>query len=334
MAEAISQVIGKKVAYVHIPPEYAKKQLLADGLPRWLADDLLILAASFREGYGAAVTNTVAEVDEEAAAHLPAVRQGPRARVLRGEVRPGAVLLVLAMAEAARAADPGSPFGAPSRIALGAGRKPTAIATGDFNRDGKMDVVVASEGANDVVVLLGDGRGGFRIGASAPAGSDPTEIFVGDFNRDGAPDLAIPDHDTHFVTILIGDGKGGFRAGPGLAAHGPQQAASAHDRRLRRRRRRKRRSRHRQLGGEPAHAASRRREGRLPDARDSDRGRAQALPEPQAGRSQRGWPLRHRRAELRRRESSRCSSETGTGAFRQAIRLPRGRRPSPWASAT
>ena len=62
VADAISQAIGKKVTYVHVPPEYAKKQMLADGVPRWLADDMIILTASFREGYGAGVTNTVAEV--------------------------------------------------------------------------------------------------------------------------------------------------------------------------------------------------------------------------------------------------------------------------------
>jgi uncharacterized protein YbjT (DUF2867 family) len=62
VAEAISQAIGKKVSYVHVPPEYAKKQMLADGVPRWLADDMIILTASFREGYGAGVTSTVADV--------------------------------------------------------------------------------------------------------------------------------------------------------------------------------------------------------------------------------------------------------------------------------
>jgi uncharacterized protein YbjT (DUF2867 family) len=69
MADALSEAIGKRVAYAHVPPDYAKKQMLAEGLPRWLADDMTVLAASFREGYGAAVTHTVAEV----------TRQKPRA---------------------------------------------------------------------------------------------------------------------------------------------------------------------------------------------------------------------------------------------------------------
>ena len=62
MADAISDAIGKKVVYAHVPPDYTRKQMLADGLPRWLVDDMLVLSASFRDGYGAAVTSTVAEV--------------------------------------------------------------------------------------------------------------------------------------------------------------------------------------------------------------------------------------------------------------------------------
>ena len=130
-------------------------------------------------------------------------------------MRRTAVLAMLAIAGAALAAETGAPFGPPSRIAIGEARRPSAIAAGDFNGDGKMGVVVASDGSNDVTVLLGDGRGGLRQGASVPAGANPAEIFVGDFDRDGHPDLAIANHDTSFVTILLGDGKGAFRPAPG-----------------------------------------------------------------------------------------------------------------------
>ncbi len=62
MADAITQALGRKVAYVHVPPDYARKQMLAEGVPRWLVDDMLVLFASIREGYGAAVSDTVARV--------------------------------------------------------------------------------------------------------------------------------------------------------------------------------------------------------------------------------------------------------------------------------
>jgi uncharacterized protein YbjT (DUF2867 family) len=65
MADAISEAIGKRVAYAHVPPEYTRKLMLADGLPRWLVDDMLVLTTSFREGYGAAVTTAVADVTKQ-----------------------------------------------------------------------------------------------------------------------------------------------------------------------------------------------------------------------------------------------------------------------------
>ena len=62
VADAISEAIGRKVSYVHVPPEYARKQMLGGGVPRWLVDDMLLLFASFRDGYGAAVSDAVKDV--------------------------------------------------------------------------------------------------------------------------------------------------------------------------------------------------------------------------------------------------------------------------------
>jgi uncharacterized protein YbjT (DUF2867 family) len=89
MADAISQAIGRRVDYVHVPPEYARKQMLAEGLPRWLAEDMLVLFASIREGYGAAVTDAVPKLTGQkprtfqrfARDHAQAFREGrPLAR--------------------------------------------------------------------------------------------------------------------------------------------------------------------------------------------------------------------------------------------------------------
>jgi uncharacterized protein YbjT (DUF2867 family) len=65
VAAAIGQAIGKKVSYVHVPPDFARKQMLGEGVPRWLADDMLVLFASVREGYGGAPTDTVLRVTGE-----------------------------------------------------------------------------------------------------------------------------------------------------------------------------------------------------------------------------------------------------------------------------
>ena len=65
VAEALTHATGKTVSYVHVPPEYARKQLLGSGLAPWLADDMLILCASFRDGYGAPVSSSVRDVTHQ-----------------------------------------------------------------------------------------------------------------------------------------------------------------------------------------------------------------------------------------------------------------------------
>src|SRR5262249_40635925 len=133
---------------------------------------------------------------EAEASHLSPVRPRLRAR-LHGKAMTRAAALVLAGASAAAcAAAPEGPFQAPARIALGDGRSPQALAAGDFDGDGRLDLLVASGGTGDVTILLGDGRGGFRAGRSFPAGPEPTEMFVGDFDRDGHADVAIANHGT------------------------------------------------------------------------------------------------------------------------------------------
>jgi hypothetical protein len=100
-------------------------------------------------------------------------------------------------------------------LSLGGNRSPGALAGGDFNRDGKLDLAVGCGGTGDVAIFLGDGRGGLREAGSYPAGPSPTEIAVADLNRDGNLDLAIANHGIPRVTILLGDGRGGFRPAPG-----------------------------------------------------------------------------------------------------------------------
>ena len=100
-------------------------------------------------------------------------------------------------------------------ISLGANRSPNALAVGDFNRDGNLDLAVGSSGSDDVTIFLGDGHGGLRQAGSYPAGPNPTAIAVGDFNRDGNLDLAVASHGVAKIAILLGDGRGGFHPTPG-----------------------------------------------------------------------------------------------------------------------
>lgn len=80
---------------------------------------------------------------------------------------------------------------------------PYAIATGDWNLDGKADLAVANNGADSVSILLGLGDGKFQPPINFPAGSDPVALATGDLNGDGKPDLAVANFTGPGLTILI-----------------------------------------------------------------------------------------------------------------------------------
>jgi VCBS repeat protein len=70
------------------------------------------------------------------------------------------------------------------------GAAPSAVAGGDFNGDGQLDLVVVDWGPPGVSVLLSNGDGTFQAAQSFTAGTNPSSVAVGDFNGDGKLDLA------------------------------------------------------------------------------------------------------------------------------------------------
>ena len=101
------------------------------------------------------------------------------------------------------------------------GTYPTTAASGDFNRDGKLDLAVANSFSNSVRILVGDGKGGFTATTSLSLGSNrPRFVITADFNGDGKLDLAVNVNGTGFVNIYLGDGQAGFSAGQVCATGG------------------------------------------------------------------------------------------------------------------
>ncbi|MDQ3650343.1 MAG: SDR family oxidoreductase [Acidobacteriota bacterium] len=62
IAEKFSGVLGRKISYVDVEPEAARKGMMAAGMPEWFAEALNELFAVFSAGHGATVTNVVREV--------------------------------------------------------------------------------------------------------------------------------------------------------------------------------------------------------------------------------------------------------------------------------
>lgn len=96
------------------------------------------------------------------------------------------------------------------------GNQPVCVAVGDFNGDGKLDIVTGDAGDAAVAVLLGEGNGQFTPARDFLVDSAPNAIVVADFNGDGKLDLAVATGSDIF--ILLGNGDGTFRTGGAFAA--------------------------------------------------------------------------------------------------------------------
>src|SRR5208337_2741928 len=101
------------------------------------------------------------------------------------------------------------------RPALPAGFIPTAVVSGDFNGDGKLDWAVANGGDNTIWIYLGNGDGTAQLPTIVRLmGYGPMALATADINGDGKLDLVVAEADSLAVAVLLGNGDGTF--GPEL----------------------------------------------------------------------------------------------------------------------
>ena len=89
---------------------------------------------------------------------------------------------------------------------IAVGTNPEAVAVGDINQDGFLDLVVPNFGSTNMHWMTGKGDGTFNPAVMINSAVQTNGVAIGDYNGDGKPDIAITGFNTGNVVIYRGSG--------------------------------------------------------------------------------------------------------------------------------
>ncbi|MBF0551699.1 MAG: VCBS repeat-containing protein [Deltaproteobacteria bacterium] len=92
---------------------------------------------------------------------------------------------------------------------LNPGSIPTALAVGDLNNTGHLDIVCCHQSGSRLTVFLADGRGGFKKPVNYYLGFAPGEVLITDVTGQGHADLVVSGSGS-VVAVLTNRGDGTF----------------------------------------------------------------------------------------------------------------------------
>jgi VCBS repeat protein len=105
--------------------------------------------------------------------------------------------------------DTQSPFFVDSKV-FAVEQAPQFLITGDFDGDGRRDVVIADEGTSTLLLLPGDGHGGFTAAHSIDLPGRVTALLAADVNRmDGLADMIVAVKVGGTAKLLVYEGSSG-----------------------------------------------------------------------------------------------------------------------------
>ena len=91
-----------------------------------------------------------------------------------------------------------------------AGECPRAISLADLDRNGKLDIIIANSGTNDLTLFIDAKKKELKLVKDAKVCATPVALAVSDFNRDAMLDVAVACSEADEVWAFLGDGKGGL----------------------------------------------------------------------------------------------------------------------------
>ncbi len=104
-------------------------------------------------------------------------------------------------------------YASPDYYSLPNGAGAYNFAIGDFNNDGKLDVIVSSD-TTTFYEFLNNGNGSLRLQASFVAPVEVDAIAAADINHDGRIDLVFESQTDKTLRVWFGNKDGGFTPGP------------------------------------------------------------------------------------------------------------------------
>lgn len=104
------------------------------------------------------------------------------------------------------------------KINFSTGSNPRSVIAVDIDEDGKLDIVVANSGSNNISIFKNTSSGVGSINFAAPinlsVGSQPRSVAAGDFDADNKIDIATANYNSDTVSILRNTGQGSISFAP------------------------------------------------------------------------------------------------------------------------